>query len=123
MLTTHEARLRVARGAALLDQLVPHWAYVIDPELLQLDSCGSCVLGQLYGDYLEAYSAIQALPGKGGTHYGFDITASELRGLRHANYSILTDAWREAISERIQRPASLPGMVETGEPVAAACSN
>lgn len=104
MLTLEEARGRVARGAGLLDTVAPGWAQAIDLGMLRLDSCGSCILGQLFGDYIEAYRRIGVLRDKGGAHYGFDVTIEEFRGLRRIHYGTMTQAWLEAIADRIIVP-------------------
>lgn len=41
---------RVKRGAALLDEKRPGWADEIDLDLLNLRSCTTCVLGQVFLD-------------------------------------------------------------------------
>lgn len=47
---------RVRRGAALLDEKYPGWADRIELDRLDLGSCTTCVLGQLYQDQdIEAY--------------------------------------------------------------------
>ncbi len=101
MLTFDQARTRVARGAALLDQVAPAWAHAIDLGALRLETCGSCILGQLFGDYLDAYRRIQMLHRYGGAHYGFDVTMEEFLGIRRNNYETLTQAWLEAIADRV----------------------
>lgn len=44
---TKEARKRVARGARLLDKVVPHWFKLIDIQELSMSSCADCVCGQI----------------------------------------------------------------------------
>lgn len=43
----------VAKGAALLDEVMPGWADRIDLDTLAFPSCDHCVLGQLYGHYVN----------------------------------------------------------------------
>jgi len=46
-------KARVADGARLLDAYMPDWASRIDLSILDLENVERCILGQLYGDYLE----------------------------------------------------------------------
>lgn len=41
----------IRRGATLLDEKRPGWREKVDPDVLDLDSGGLCVLGQAYGQY------------------------------------------------------------------------
>lgn len=45
---------RVQNGATWLDENEPGWAQRIDPVALNIESCARCILGQLYGDYINA---------------------------------------------------------------------
>jgi len=47
-------RLNVEAGASFLDKECPQWAYLIDLAALDVDSATCCVLGQLYGGYVNA---------------------------------------------------------------------
>jgi hypothetical protein len=49
--------VRVARGAALLDAQVPDWRGRINVERLDVQSPW-CVLGQLYGSYIDGHIAL-----------------------------------------------------------------
>ncbi len=42
---------RVARGAALLDRVMPLWHLKIDLDRLDMDSNSNCIIGQLYGAF------------------------------------------------------------------------
>jgi hypothetical protein len=44
---------RAEKGAKLLDEKVPGWAAIIDLEKLKMDSMRECVLGQIFGHFLE----------------------------------------------------------------------
>jgi hypothetical protein len=78
---------RVARGAALLDEGVPGWAERIDLTELELASCYSCVLGQLFALEYDAEdgspfgAGIKALGIEGSVRgpvwYGFDGASIE----------------------------------------------
>lgn len=106
MFTLDEARRRVARGAALLDAEVPGWVQRVDPGLLALESCTSCLLGQLFGDYVTGYRCVVLPRRMAAAQYGFDITMAESRGIRRVQYRRLTDAWLEAIASRVVQPAT-----------------
>jgi len=106
MLALLDARARVARGATLLDRVLPGWTGTLDLGRLRLESCGHCILGQLYGHYLEAYRQIPVLRRAGGAHFGFDVTTEEFRGIRRFNYDTLTQAWLEAIADRVLTPVA-----------------
>lgn len=47
------ARLAVQLGIEFLDANVPNWREQIDLDRLDLGSCQTCVLGQLFADYDE----------------------------------------------------------------------
>src|SRR5262245_2417871 len=108
MITIDEARRRVARGAALLDAHMPGWAQRLEPGLLTLESCSNCVLGQLFGNYVVAYQKLALPRGVVAAEYGFDLTAGESKGIRRVQYGRLTDAWLEAIADRVVVPEPEP---------------
>ena len=45
--------LAVNRGARQLDEIEPGWWARITSNRLAMDSCDRCVMGQLYGGYVE----------------------------------------------------------------------
>jgi len=47
-------RLNVERGANFLDTQCRQWEQLIDLDTLDVDSASCCVLGQLYGGYVNA---------------------------------------------------------------------
>jgi hypothetical protein len=90
---------RVTRGAKLLDQKWPGWASKIKLNVLAMDDCVGCVLGQLAGDYEDGATK---LFGRGrsfqeSVSHGFHI---ELRG---EYWDALQDAWLAEIAAR-RRP-------------------
>ena len=115
----------VARGAALLDREYPDWYLRLDRRTLRLQSCVSCVLGQLFGtpmrdgygvglDYLARVTAqpLSAIIER----YGFLL--SDDRGCMHCHYHLpshpahpetidaawgaLRACWLEAVDARLQ---------------------
>jgi hypothetical protein len=88
--------VRVARGVALLDERsFPDWRERIDVETLDLRT-PSCILGQLYGSYVDGHIALDLGPNPAlhGRAYGFFATAE-----KEPDWSEeLKALWREAIA-------------------------
>lgn len=105
MITMEEARIRVARGAAHLDQVRPHWFNEIDTGTLTLhDPCG-CIVGQLIGVYSQR--TVRALfQADSGLDFGLDLDGNDCRVAmghgrsRASMYAPLQDAWIDAIAAR-----------------------
>lgn len=108
-LTFPDVPERVARGAALLDEMHPDWPSMIIPEALALESCKRCVLGQMFGDFNDAPDELQ----QAARELGFDIDADHLppaegtpsslaqrleRGKQE--YIALTEEWLRVVAER-----------------------
>lgn len=98
-LTVTIARERVARGAALLDRKRPGWFERIDVGTLKLSSCTHCVLGQLWvsedkssRDFSRALQELQLETSEPRLH-GF--------AAHDGGFSLLQDAWIEAIAARL----------------------
>lgn len=119
MLSLEEARTRVARGAAHLDQVRPGWFNRIDVGTLTLSSPCRCVLAQAYSElrsdeydddlYTKAAKAAGLRwlgPAKETIDLGFYCYGDD--------YGIVQDAWIEAIADRRLASAKL---IETPEPV------
>lgn len=102
-------RQRVQRGADFLDEHDPGWERRVDPNVLLLDLCSRCVLGQLAG--LEQGTPWDSIVEKsigevamtedcnanGAWLYlhGFD----SLDGI-DAEYALLTTLWRDVVRRR-----------------------
>jgi hypothetical protein len=85
--------VRVAAGAAFLDEREPGWADRIDLDQLDLSSDCRCVLGQLHGDYGTGLDVLDVEFGTGASRgLGFNCAGGE--------FDELTAAWRELISRR-----------------------
>lgn len=92
---------RAAAGAALLDKQRPGWWLSIDGERLDMGQCNLCVLGQVYGDFIEGFTRLNlnALDGEDGkllrdcVDLGFDIEGE-------IGFTELADAWRVEIGKR-----------------------
>jgi hypothetical protein len=90
---------RVARGAALLDEKQPGWWQRIYPDIIDIDSCERCVLGQVYEaedgndyGYSTGLTALGIDLGGPEHDHGFDCDWDEQEDL--------TAAWRELIESR-----------------------
>lgn len=120
MLTKEEARARVAKGAAHLDQVRPGWAQQIDVGRLTMHACDRCIIGQLgQGKYKPCRDF--GVPSDEGTEpYGFYVSFNDgggsIAGVLRA-YRLLQDAWIEAICDRLQAV----GVEETDGNVATGC--
>lgn len=50
-----ELRDNVDRGIEYLNKTEPYWFHKIDLEKLDIDSCMDCVVGQVFGNYIEYF--------------------------------------------------------------------
>lgn len=107
MLTIDEARSRVAKGAAHLDQTRPNWFNEIDPGTLTLSNPCGCIVGQLmaettYGNFGRQARCLFPIDVADAASWGIDITARDTDGAAPAirTFALLQDAWIEAIADR-----------------------
>lgn len=121
MLTTEEARARVAKGAAHLDTVRPGWIDRLDVGRLTLHCGGFCVLGQLFMDFWIGVDSLYGIkPAQiddafGGwqlndlpASHGFVMPRCELASYDletddydyEPDYRPLQDAWIEEICNR-----------------------
>lgn len=49
---------RAEQGAIFLDNRAAHWEECVDTNLLKMESCFHCILGQLYGTYSKGIKAL-----------------------------------------------------------------
>lgn len=99
---------RVAIGAALLDQTVPGWWQRVNLETLNLMWHNRCVLGQLFGDWIDGLDALFGTMPAGAEwvaaeHAGFWVNEQvdgECTDASVARYAELTEQWRAAIVAR-----------------------
>lgn len=86
MITEEELKERVRRGAIYLDEVRPGWRDSIAPGELRMESCFTCVLGQVFGHYAEGLSVMwDSLP----EVRGMDVQAPF--GLARADYDTVRD--------------------------------
>lgn len=121
------AQEAAARGARFLDERRPGWEREIDLSVLDLQSCHDCIIGQLYGNFMDFH---WHFPNEDPGRLGFCSTfasACERReimerlggpvALNVAIYRELNRAWESEILKRL-----LPSPEESAlepEPVAA----
>lgn len=94
-------RARVNRGAKLLDEQNPGWARKIKRIILDMNNCGKCILGQLYGSFWEGRLSL-------GLHdscdYGFNVADFSPNSGALQEFSRLGDLWHEQIRARLNPP-------------------
>jgi len=97
-------RERVQRGAKMLDSVRPGWRDEISLGELNMRYPCYCILGQLWGNYFDAWTNLPKDDASDEITYGFDVTRYE----RHSPtaidigvaYNTLDTAWREELSSR-----------------------
>lgn len=97
------AEQRVAKGAELLDSVIPNWREKINDELDMAD-CNNCVVGQVFypQNYFEAVSEELGLSYAANGiftdwNYGFDTSPSWDDGDDEPSYTDLQEAWVKEI--------------------------
>ena len=92
---------RVARGAALLDEKIPGWDSRIDLDVLDIDSCAQCILGQVFAAESSYYPVARGF-GAGIDELGLDDSVIEDLGFDDTDGLItqVSAEWRRVITER-----------------------
>ena len=108
-----DARTRVQRGAAYLDEVDPEWYRRVDPVTLRLSSVSSCVLGQLHGGFRLGLSRSMLInmsseprASLSPVAYGFHCIEGLSEAAQEQDYAYLDAAWREAVRQRQLRDAA-----------------
>ena len=96
---------RVAKGAALLDEMEPGWYQKIDLVTLNLRNCFSCVIGQVYGEYTENTLRSLDLDFSSDADFGFNIIYSD-EDEANSCYYTLTSLWENEILQRREKDLS-----------------
>jgi len=112
---------RVSNGAALLDEVSPGWEKLIDLDILDLSDGHSCIVGQVFGDWITGLDHITSIRRSIWTdakQYGFQYDAKQ-HGFQHDaqwddelgseiyekdvcnEYKWLARRWRELITARL----------------------
>jgi hypothetical protein len=84
----------VKAGMALLDERVPEWRKKVNPSSLNMSSCFSCILGQVFGRYSYGVKELE-LGEDDPQELGFLTRDYGSYG----EFRELTQAWKEALSE------------------------
>lgn len=105
--TFYELQPLVAHGASYLDDVVPDWFTRINPDELNMDSCYTCLLGQLYGEFTEGRAEL-AIPNGDGYKYGFDLARGgpESTAAIRGGYVLLARLWQIEIQSRLSQCGS-----------------
>lgn len=81
---------RVQAGMDFLDERHPEWRGAINRDVLDLSSQTDCILGQLYGHYMDALLPLGLVDDKARqVALGFELNAWR----SDEDYGSLTDAW------------------------------
>lgn len=107
-------RKNVKNGAAWLDKHNPGWALKVDISRFEINDGAACVIGQVYGDYMEWIKCAESRDGAflmtntEACTRGFNITDKLFlsENGERAN-SLLNELWIDRIKRR-QRAASKP---------------
>ncbi len=98
---------RVARGAKLLDARKPDWFRLVVLDWLSMDSCDDCILGQVYGHFLDGCVKLgnALMHREAVVEFGFDLPAAGRYALGPEaldRFEQLADAWRVEIRRRLE---------------------
>lgn len=116
---------RVKRGAMLLDEKLPGWHNRVNPDVLNINDCSKCVIGQLacineWRDPVEFERAVKTIFGR---EYGWDVNNYDVQPMfdlgldcprgnginSRAVLTIFTAMWRDEINMRRSLDAELAG--------------
>lgn len=105
LLEAADARERVAKGAALLDERLPGWWNKVDTKNLDTGDLDHCVLGQLYGDYVRGILSLLGLVAPDRpSGLGFDMKTNLVQPpnmtLWRREAEALNQEWVKAIEAR-----------------------
>jgi len=114
--TTASAERRVARGAKFLDERVPNWEQRINLERLDISSDTDCVLGQLFGTYVESFGKTP-LSNDQDLEFGF-YTTEYAEEEQDDDFLLLTMYWKREALIRLNRRSTgvITETSDVGEP-------
>lgn len=101
----------VTRGAEFMDNLRPGWYREIDRDALDIGSGRCCIGGQMEGDY-AIFAKKHHL--KNASELGFTVRDDEEA---IPKFNELTQAWLNAIDERLDFDAEVAALSDTREVV------
>lgn len=85
---------KVSAGVAFLDVVRPGWYKEINTKELDLAESNVCMLGEIYGSYLDGKSEL-GLQSTSAESLGFYIDAASGKGM----YDYLTKSWKQRIAK------------------------
>lgn len=117
MIDEEDIKLRVKKGANILDEFYesPDWVKRMNLQQLDMAHCGRCVLGQLFGGFGNGEFILgrefSELGDDWDEELGFEHTASsqefdtptDYHRVVDAEYKALADAWVVEIRDRQER--------------------
>lgn len=128
-ITVEEARRRVRRGAAYLDEVAPGWSDHLNLFRLDLAHGDACVLGQLHGSYSiglgrSGIFSVSSAPRASFSpvDLGFHCVQGVCEALQEQDYEYLNQAWHEevekrtAATRRTRRAAPIAGSLRVVSP-------
>lgn len=90
---------QIARGMALLDSATPRWIDRINLRSFDITEPSSCVLGQVYGDYLNGKHILYLAGDIAAIHYGFFYSSWDEDGAVEG-WNALNEEWKAALQVR-----------------------
>lgn len=100
-----QARLKVRAGMGRFDGHFGNgtWAHRIRRHELSLRATDQCIVTQVFGSLLLGLQALDLLDDpKSAADFGFAVGGTMSIEERDAEYAILTEVWKEEISERLK---------------------
>lgn len=88
---------QIAAGAVLLDERVPDWRYLIDPEQLNMRDATQCILGQAMTNYWHAINILNMDDKDVVEAHGFTLpreAAMSCDNCRDVRWALLTKEWK-----------------------------
>src|SRR3989344_7097480 len=64
---------RIASGVKFLDELEPDWRSKVNARRLDISNPGDCILGQIFGDFMDGCSQLRIEPHKEAARMGFNV--------------------------------------------------
>jgi len=87
---------RISAGVKFLNDLEPDWRSRINEAGLDIGCSISCILGQLFGDYMNGCAELRLDPRKEAAEMGFNVLDSE-SSTTDREFVALTRGWRVAL--------------------------
>ncbi|MEO6536513.1 MAG: hypothetical protein ABIO00_02385, partial [Candidatus Paceibacterota bacterium] len=93
---------RVAAGAALLDREMPGWPNIVSCSTLDIENFDTCILGQLYGNYVRGCSQLnlEIVESRAEHGFTFDQQRAYNRTTDSEQIQALGAEWKRIIEAR-----------------------